>query len=110
MDDGVGQIMARLKELNIDGTTLVIFFPDNGAAGDTRGFRVTGSQIDRLGEGGVRVSFIARWPRRFAGTITEVMSALDIFPTLAASAARRCLLRLDGRIRRCSKAGEIVAQ
>jgi arylsulfatase A len=88
MDDGVGQIFALLDELRIDDKTLVMFFPDNGAGGsaDGSGFRGTGTQIDRLGEGGVRVSFIARWPGVIppATTTSEFLSALDVFPTLAA--------------------------
>lgn len=34
LDDGVGQIMARLKKLGIDRNTLVIFFSDNGACAE----------------------------------------------------------------------------
>jgi arylsulfatase A-like enzyme len=34
LDDGVGQIMARLKKLGLDKNTLVIFFSDNGACAE----------------------------------------------------------------------------
>jgi arylsulfatase A-like enzyme len=34
LDDGVGQIMARLRKLGIDDNTLVIFFSDNGACAE----------------------------------------------------------------------------
>jgi arylsulfatase A-like enzyme len=102
MDEGVGRIMSLLKELELDEKTLVIFFPDNGSGGaaDSGVFRVTGSQIDRLGEGGVRVNFIARWPGVIPpGTVTdEMMSSLDIFPTLAAVSGVEVppYLKLDG--------------
>jgi arylsulfatase A-like enzyme len=102
MDDGVGRIMALLQELRIDERTLVMFFPDNGSGGAADGgvFRTTGAQIDRLGEGGVRTNFIARWPGVISpGTSTaEMISSLDIFPTLAAlsGAAVPPDLKLDG--------------
>lgn len=103
MDDGVGRIMALLQELNLDEKTLVVFFPDNGTGGgiaDNGIFRASGTQIDRLGEGGVRVNFIARWPGVIpAGTTTpEFISALDLFPTLAAVSGAELppWLRLDG--------------
>lgn len=88
MDEGVGQIMALLRELGIDEKTLVMFFPDNGAGGvaDAGPFSASGSQIDRMGEGGIRLSFIARWPGVLpAGRTTdEFLSIMDVFPTLAA--------------------------
>jgi len=103
MDDGVGRIMALLRELGLDEKTLVLFFPDNGTSAgtaDNGAFRSTGTQIDRLGEGGVRVNFIARWPGVIpTGTTTaEFLSALDVFPTLAAVSGAEVppWLRLDG--------------
>jgi len=103
MDDGVGRIMALLRELKLDEKTLVIFFPDNGTGSGTADngiFRASGTQIDRLGEGGVRVNFIARWPGVIpSGTTTsEFISALDLFPTLAAVGGTELppWLRLDG--------------
>ena len=102
MDDGVGQIFALLRELKVDANTLVIFFPDNGAGGtgDHTPLRISGSQIDRVSEGGIRTSFIARWPGVIpAGTTTNAfISSLDIFPTLAAVSGAEVppYLRLDG--------------
>ena len=92
MDDGVGEIMATLKELKLDANTLVIFFPDNGwskPGGDPGPFtNDLGKQVNRVGEAGVRTSFIARWPGVLpAGAdSSEFISSLDIFPTLAAVA------------------------
>lgn len=85
MDEGIGQIMKLLKELNIDNNTFVLFFPDNGTSGPGTGeFRMGGTQIDALGEGGIRVPLIARWPGVIpAGSGTdEFLSSLEIFPTL----------------------------
>jgi len=92
MDEGIGQIMELLKHLNIDKKTLVMFFPDNGTSGPGWGeFRMGGTQIDALGEGGIRVPLIARWPGVIpAGTETgEFLSSLEIFPTLMELAGGR---------------------
>ncbi|MGH7944376.1 MAG: sulfatase-like hydrolase/transferase [Opitutaceae bacterium] len=101
MDEGVGQLLALLKELKLDEKTFVMFFPDNGAGpADTAQLRASGTQIDRMGDGGVRVSFIARWPGVIpANTSTdELISSLDVFPTLAALGGARLQphLKLDG--------------
>jgi arylsulfatase A len=61
MDTGIGQILERLKSLELDRKTLVFFISDNGANkngnnGNLRGYK--GS----LWEGGHRVPAIAWWP------------------------------------------------
>jgi arylsulfatase A-like enzyme len=89
MDDGVGQIVRELERLGLARKTLVIFFSDNAAgtgAADSVPFKARNTQLDQLGEGGVRPCFIASWPGVIpAGVITdEFMSAFDLFPTIAA--------------------------
>lgn len=86
MDDNIGRILNTLKELNIDGNTLVLFHSDNGAApgiggsssGDLRGTKFT------EWEGGVRAPAIMRWPEGFSGgrVIHQVMGYVDVMPTL----------------------------
>lgn len=61
LDDSVGQVLAKLKELKLDEQTLVIFTSDNGpwyggSSGGLRGMKGTSY------EGGYRVPCIARWP------------------------------------------------
>lgn len=88
MDDNVGSLLDLLDRLNLRDDTLVIFTSDNGGefikpwdgwSGPWRGQYFTAL------EGGIRVPFIARWPRRIAaGRVSnEIMHGADLFTTLA---------------------------
>jgi arylsulfatase A len=90
MDASIGQVMALLKELNIETNTLVFFSSDQGA--DNRGalktFHSNGPfrGIKRsMYEGGLRVPMIARWPGRIKpGSINATQWAFyDFLPTMA---------------------------
>ena len=84
MDGSVGRVLDTLRELKLDGNTLVIFTSDNGGAAKVadnsplRGFK--GSTW----EGGLRASTIAWWPGRIAaGSTSDVMmSEIDVLPTV----------------------------
>jgi arylsulfatase A-like enzyme len=90
MDDGIGKVMARLKEDGLDESTLVLFVSDNGGPtpsttsgnGPLRGYKA------QVYEGGIRVPMIVRWPGRVpAGKVyDEPASSLDFFATAAAAA------------------------
>jgi len=90
MDRDVGRLIKLLKELQIDGDTLVIFTSDNGphsegghkheffdSNGPLKGYKRS------MHEGGYRVPMIARWPGKIApGTVTDHPSAAqDFMPT-----------------------------
>ena len=89
LDDGIGAIMDALKANSIDEDTLVVFLSDNGA-----GVVESASNAPlRLGkhtlfEGGIRVPFAMKWPKRIPQGVTynHPVSALDIFPTALAAA------------------------
>jgi arylsulfatase A-like enzyme len=91
LDDIVGSVMQKLKDLNIDGNTVLAFSTDNGAEKFTW---PDGGQTPFAGgkgtalEGGFRVPCIARWPGHIpAGKVENgIMSGLDWFPTLVAAA------------------------
>lgn len=92
LDDQVGLIMKRIKELGIDNNTFIMFSSDNGASAagganpdffnSVRGLR--GLKMD-LFEGGIRMPFIARWPGKIrAGSQTQHISAqYDVMATFA---------------------------
>lgn len=61
LDAGVGEILAALQRWGLDTNTLVVFTSDNG--GDRFSSNAPFSQgKGTLGEGGLRVPCIARWP------------------------------------------------
>ena len=89
IDRQVGELLALLRELQIDRRTLVFFCSDNGAAnlfdgvldscGPLRGCKRS------MYEGGIRVPLIARWPGRIEpGQVSDHPCYFaDIMPTLA---------------------------
>ena len=87
LDWGVGQILARLQKLGLDGRTLVVFTSDNGPwyGGRTGGLR---GMKSTTWEGGFRVPCIVRWPGRLpAGTVRgELAVTMDLFATALAAA------------------------
>ena len=105
IDDYVGEITARLKELGIDDNTLIIFTSDNGphqeAGHDPAYFNSNGSMRGfkrDLYEGGINVPMIARWPGKVAaGTETDLISAFwDVMPTVAEMAKVDAPTDIDG--------------
>jgi uncharacterized sulfatase len=83
LDWSVGQVLAKLQELDLDENTLVVFTSDNGPwfGGSTGGLR---GMKSRSWDGGLRVPMIARWPGRIpAGqTIHELCGTIDMLPTI----------------------------
>lgn len=89
IDYHVGRLLDHLATRGLDQNTLVLFASDNGPwlnQGDATGS--AGPYRDgkfSTYEGGLRVPAIVRWPNRIpAGQTSDVLvSALDLFPTLA---------------------------
>lgn len=105
MDAQIGQILALLKELNLEKNTLVIFSSDNGATfnggTDTPFFKSNGSLRGlktQLYEGGIRVPMIARWSGTIPqGTTSDLPSAFwDVVPTVAELVGCKPLPGTDG--------------
>ena len=107
LDSDVGNLLALLKELKLDDNTLVVFSSDNGPhaeGGNDPTFNdsngpLRGKKRD-LTDGGIRVSFIARWPGKIkAGSESSFVGGFqDILPTFAelAGAQHHLPKQLDG--------------
>ncbi|MDY0100278.1 MAG: arylsulfatase [Bacteroidales bacterium] len=105
LDDYVGEIISRLKELGLEKNTIVIFSSDNGphleggadpdyfnSNGGLRGYKRD------LYEGGIRAPFIVKWPGKIkTGSSTDHISAFwDIMPTLAEITGTEIPCETDG--------------
>jgi arylsulfatase A len=82
VDWGIGQILDDLKQLGLDGKTLVIFSSDNGPWMQGNPGYLRGRKLEWF-EGGFRVPFLARWPGVIPpATITDEISMnFDLFAT-----------------------------
>jgi arylsulfatase len=91
LDDIVGAVMQKLKDMGVDDNTIVVFTTDNGAENFTW---PDGGQTPFAGgkgtalEGGFRVPAMVRWPGHVPANKVEngIVSGLDWFPTFVAAA------------------------
>lgn len=106
LDRDIGAIMAKLKALDIDENTLVLFTSDNGPhkeGGATVEFFDSNGELRGLKrdlyEGGIRVPMIVRWLNKTpAGeTSDHVWAMWDFLPTMAELIDVEPPADLDGR-------------
>ncbi|MFM7208172.1 MAG: sulfatase [Planctomycetaceae bacterium] len=87
LDRGVGTILDALDAGGLADDTLVVFVNDNGGppGHDNGGLR---GRKGSMWEGGIRVPFLVRWPRRLARgrVVADPVIALDILPTALSAA------------------------
>jgi len=96
IDDDIGAVMAKLKQLGLDENTIVMLSSDNGphreGGHDPEFFKSRGglNGIKRdLTDGGIRVPFLARWPGKIKpGSGSEHISGFQDFLPTAADLAR----------------------
>ncbi len=88
IDDGIGKIAAKLKELGIAENTILIFTSDNGGETNVTSNAPLRGGKSELYEGGIRVPLIVRWPKEIpAGTVCQQPTQnVDFYPTLLAAA------------------------
>ena len=102
VDQSLGTLMAKLKELGIEDNTIVIFMSDNGGMSvmnGTPGRSVPKEKLDTavsssnlplrgakgwLYEGGIRVPMIVKWPHhgKVGAVCDEPVISTDFFPTI----------------------------
>jgi arylsulfatase A-like enzyme len=105
LDEKVGEIFAKLKELGIENNSIVFFSSDNGphleggadpeyfdSNGPLRGYKRD------LYEGGIREPMIAWWPGKIKkGSTSDHISAFwDVMPTLTEIAGIKSPGNIDG--------------
>lgn len=99
MDQGIGQLLAALKETGADENTLIVFTSDNGGERFSDNWPFIGQKMDLL-EGGIRVPLLARWPAQIkAGGRTDTPAiTMDWVATMleAAGVAGHADYPLDG--------------
>jgi arylsulfatase len=91
LDDDVGLVMKKIKDLGEDDNTIVVFTTDNGTevftwpdGGQTPFAQSKGTVL----EGGFRVPALLRWPGHVPANSIQngIFSGLDWFPTFVAAA------------------------
>src|SRR5213594_320310 len=91
LDDDIGIVMKKLKDMGVDNNTIVVFTTDNGTevftwpdGGQTPFAQSKGTVM----EGGFRAPAMIRWPGKVpAGKVENgLISGLDWFPTFLAAA------------------------
>jgi arylsulfatase A-like enzyme len=101
IDENVGRLLARLKDLGLERDTLVIFLGDNGPQQGDRFNGVLRATKGTVYDGGIRVACFARWPGRLpAGAKMDALAAhIDITPTLLAACGAKAPagVKFDGR-------------
>lgn len=93
LDWNVGRILDRVKELELDDNTIVVFFSDNGPNGHRfcKGFKGVKTDVD---EGGVRSPLFIKMPGQdfVPAHSSQLAGAVDLMPTLLRlSGAKRSL-------------------
>ena len=110
IDDGVGDIIKLLEDLNIDSNTLVIFTSDNGPSVESYlpGINYKPDFFDSFGpfagikrdllEGGVHVPTIASWPEHIPAqsSVNTPNTFHDWLPTFVEVAGLQPPVRTDG--------------
>jgi arylsulfatase A-like enzyme len=83
MDEGIGALMQVLRDEGLVDDTLVVFTSDNGGERFSDNWPLVGGKMD-LTEGGIRVPWVAHWPRviRPARTSAQHCLTMDWSATL----------------------------
>lgn len=124
MDQNIGRVMAKLKEMNVDENTLVLFLSDNGGCAENIERGKAGAEIGTadsftsykpgwasasntpfrlfkhfVHEGGISTPLIAHWPAKIKKpAITPAIGhVIDILPTCLEAAGAEPLKKLGDK-------------
>ena len=86
LDNGIGNVLDKLTELNLEDNTMIIFLSDNGGPEKTNfsdNGKLRGGKASPY-EGGIRVPMAIKWPKVYPkGLIfNKNVSSLDFFATI----------------------------
>lgn len=99
-DDSVGRVMATLRELGLEQSTVVVFTSDNGGFYNATSNKPLRANKGSYYEGGIRVPLIIKWPgvSQAGRVIAEPVTSTDLYPTclVAAGLPLRPNQHLDG--------------
>jgi arylsulfatase A-like enzyme len=100
MDDGIGRVIAALKNSGQNDNTIIIFTSDNGGqlnVGANNGSLRAGKQD--MYEGGIREPMCAVWPGRIksASRSNRVALTMDLYPTICNAAGVEITHKIDGQ-------------
>ena len=105
LDDQVGEIVQKIKDLGLEKNTIFIFTSDNGPhkeGGANPGFFNSNADFKGhkrdLNEGGIRVPMIVKWEGSIKkGTSSDHISAFwDVFPTISELLQQETPQDIDG--------------
>ena len=103
MDESLGRVIAKLKELDLEDNTIIIFYSDNGGMAAANfgnpNRKINADKLDKafstsnlplrgakgwLYEGGIRVPMIVKWSDiRTPGSVCDVpVTSTDLYPTI----------------------------
>jgi arylsulfatase A-like enzyme len=89
VDDGVGNLLDKLKEIGVIDNTIIVFISDNGGPVSDNGSNNTPlrGQKGSVFEGGLRVPFAMQWTKNIPANMTydKPIITLDIFSTVLAN-------------------------
>ena len=92
LDDSVGTVLKKIRDLGLEENTLIFFLSDNG--GPTKELTSSNSPLaggkGRFLEGGIRIPFMAQWKGRIppGQVYRNPVISLDIYATAAALAGK----------------------
>ncbi|MFB0525529.1 MAG: sulfatase-like hydrolase/transferase [Phycisphaerae bacterium] len=100
LDDGIGKVIAALKQAGLSDNTLIIFTSDNGGqigVGANNG-PLSGGK-GQMFEGGIRVPTCAVWPGKIqpASRTDRIALTMDLFPTICEAVGVKVEHKIDGR-------------